>query len=454
MALGTKPSLLAPVLSLLVLASVLSPTNASAQNAVTGGATPDSKPQTGLIFLDPAVYSSIPLASTPLMGQLPGAKDLTSQFPQPGNQGTQNSCAAWAVGYALKTYQEGVERGWPINQLDHEFSPSFLYNSLVRDPSCQAGLTFLQVLNYLHSSGVATLQDFPYDPQSCAGQPDPSVKSSAQTFAIDSWRRVNIQDDTEVKSQIVSGIPVLAGLKINKDFRDNFRGQIGKGIFSSFDPPSSIGGHAVVIIGYDDAKQGYKIINSLGSDWGDGGYGWVAYRTFHTMVVEGFVMQDTIHTYGASAATPGAAPTPPTPSQILINLQAPTLIMNVPVRNILGSFPGMTISVPGQLFNAAGHNLQLVARFFVISNQFIPANPSEPNYRDAGGLVAVGTPPLTITAQSVALNPINFSIPYYALNLPPSIGPLTPRQVNIVVSAYVDSFLVSQTPPVPFTFFF
>jgi hypothetical protein len=107
----------------------------------------------------------------------------------------------------------------------------------------------------------------------------------------------------------------------------------------------------------------------------------------------------------------------------------------------------MTIAVPGQITHAVGRHLQLVARFsFAANGQMLGANPQEHVYRDATSLVAVGTPDITIMTDAVDLAPFYFSIPYYALNLVPTNGQTT-YQINVVVSAYVNSFQVFQTQP-------
>ena len=37
------------------------------------------------------------------------------------------------------------------------------------------------------------------------------------------------------------------------------------------------GGHAVVIVGYDDATREFKFVNSWDTDWGVNGYGYLSY---------------------------------------------------------------------------------------------------------------------------------------------------------------------------------
>lgn len=60
-----------------------------------------------------------------LMGFLPASADLSRDFPSAGQQGEQSSRVAWAVSYALKTFQERRERGWSLDDPAHLFSPSF-----------------------------------------------------------------------------------------------------------------------------------------------------------------------------------------------------------------------------------------------------------------------------------------------------------------------------------------
>ena len=38
-----------------------------------------------------------------------------------------------------------------------------------------------------------------------------------------------------------------------------------------------LGGHAIVIVGYDEEKRLFTFRNSWGEDWGDKGYGYLPY---------------------------------------------------------------------------------------------------------------------------------------------------------------------------------
>jgi len=105
---------------------------------------------TGLVFTPQDQLLGIPLASSPYAGtELPPAVDLSVGMPPPGDQGHQNSCVAWAVAYALKSYQENVELHWGLGTSDHVFSPAFIYNQI--NNGADGGSSFADALNLVSS---------------------------------------------------------------------------------------------------------------------------------------------------------------------------------------------------------------------------------------------------------------------------------------------------------------
>ena len=77
----------------------------------------------------------------------------------------------------------------------------------------------------------------------------------------------------EIKEYLAQGIPVVIGAMVS----DEFQSWQGSAVHNSLDYTGNVGGHAMVIAGYDDSKGAFRIINSWSTGWGDNGYAWVGY---------------------------------------------------------------------------------------------------------------------------------------------------------------------------------
>lgn len=241
----------------------------------------------GAVFEDPEVYRDIPLALPPLRGELPEKVDLSSSFPRPGDQGKQGSCVGWATAYAMKTYLEKMERKWPGNRSQEQFSPAYIYNQ-IKLPAGGAHIT--TALDLMMRQGVSTLAAFPYRVNDDSRQPSGEVRKGAREFAIASWRRVNPKDISDMKSHLASGFPVLIGMKVARSFQRHR----GSGVYNLTSGEQDLGGHAMCVVGYSNQKRAFKIINSWGTNWGTGGYAWVSFDAFNKKVGEGYVVQDIV----------------------------------------------------------------------------------------------------------------------------------------------------------------
>ncbi len=211
--------------------------------------------------------------------------DLSAYFPQPGDQGMIGSCTAWTVAYAAKSFQENIERGWGANSEDHQFSPSYIYNQI--NGGVDQGSALEDAIALVIDKGNATLATMPYT-ENYTQQPSQAAHNEAIQYKALSFSRININDLEAVKSVLQSGNAVLIGMEIYENFMDYSGGVYSEvsGIF--------MGGHAMSIIGYDDAKGAFKLINSWSTYWGEGGYGWISYDIFQQYVVTCLVMYDEV----------------------------------------------------------------------------------------------------------------------------------------------------------------
>ncbi|MDO6440045.1 C1 family peptidase [Cyclobacterium sp. 1_MG-2023] len=399
---------------------------------------------TGLVFIDQEEYKDIPLATSAMMGTLPSKVDLSSWFPSPGNQGQQSSCVGWAVAYGLKSYQEARERNLKPTSNNQIYSPSFIYNQ-IKLGSCGGGSSIVEALNLLKSSGVSTIEDFPYSEFECSSKPNQTVKQKAKNYAIAEWRRVNFSDDIEVKSQLNSGFPIVIGMRVDQGFENLGMNQI-------YTNPSGQekGGHAMVVTGYDDSKKAYKILNSWSTNFGTNGYAWVSYSAFKARVREAYSSQDIVINNPDAVSQIEeqqnindnvTIPPPIPPSAVSVNaiLNQPIVNHNQIIQTPIGNQLGMIISVPGNIFNGRGSRAQVVIRFYMQNGAPLFANVSEKNYRDVHGLVASGTMRGQVFNDPAPLGNHLIYIPYYALNFPATNGSVS-HNVNVQATLYVNEF--------------
>lgn len=267
----------------------------------------EEKHATGYIPEDPEKYAAMPKVPR-YRAYIAPEKDLSGLFPKPGNQGNQGSCVAWATAYAARSYHQIVQQGGDPSHAT-VFSPAFVYNQL-KTGSCDDGTSVADALELLKETGVASLAEFPYDAHNCSHLPDDKVLSDAKSFRIEDWKSLDVHKLDDLKGQIFSGNPVIFGMFVSDSFDGLGKDQIYNDLSSS-----RTGGHAMVLVGYSEAKQAFKLINSWGSKWSDNGFGWVSYQALEKWMQNAFVMKL------AAASTP--IPPAPAPAPIEKPIESP-----------------------------------------------------------------------------------------------------------------------------------
>ena len=241
---------------------------------VPGLASENFPYKTGLI---PDSYTEIleymePTVETRLT--LPESVDKTSRFPTPGDQGQQNSCVGWAVGYAMKSGSEHRKRGWTVSSNNHKFSPAYIYNQINNGED--QGASILDAMDILENQGACTLPYFPYNQNNYTKQPTAIQTANANLYkASDTHTILGINN---IKEKIYKNYGVVIGIEVYPDFTNL---SSSNSIYDTVSG-SKQGNHAICLIGYDDNmgdSGAFKFINSWGTDWGLGGYGWISYDT-------------------------------------------------------------------------------------------------------------------------------------------------------------------------------
>lgn len=271
----------------------------SEQTAIVINVTDDARRNaTGSLEIETDVLASASTAffEDDIFGQsdealgLPVSIDLSDNFPFPGDQGQQGSCVGWAVGYALKSYQEKLEEGWPFTQ-QTSFSPAWIYNQINGGEDRGSRLT--DALDLIVNQGGTSLAYMPYSSSDFTSQPSTAARQDAARYKALSWQRVTGTQSVKAaltnRQAVVAGIDVYPGMNFLDSDNPVYNSRAG----------DIVGGHAVTIVGYDDTKYGgaFKIINSWGSDFGDEGYFWMPYSFAESgILLSAFVLNDAANT--------------------------------------------------------------------------------------------------------------------------------------------------------------
>ena len=230
------------------------------------------------------------LADDNTKNPLPESVSLLKFAPDRKNQGQQGSCVAWSSVYAARTIAEAASTNQSGNST--AFSPSFVYNQIGLE-GCE-GAYIQNAMEFMSTKGVVPFNDFPYSDQDCSKQPSSSLVSEASQNKLHGFTRLTDGESTQginvraIKEHLAKDAPVVIGMMVGGSF---MQGMMGKQMWAPTDEDrtqAGFGGHAMCVIGYDDRKQAFQIMNSWGPEWGENGIGWVRYGDFKEFVREAY----------------------------------------------------------------------------------------------------------------------------------------------------------------------
>ncbi len=225
-------------------------------------------------------------------GDLPLRFSLRPHCPTPKNQGEINSCIGWAMGYGALTISHAYREG-NTDQKDvtkKAFSALYLYNQ-AKMGNCMGGANIQQTAKVLKDKGNCPSKEFDSPLADCDREPDEALITLAQKHAIKDYIALfnNSSAPKEkvvrTKRSLAEGKPVVVGMKIRESLK----------ILTSEAPiwqpggeaDKHIGGHALVVVGYNDSSGVFDLLNSWGPNWGDNGFFQMRYKDFAENAAQG-----------------------------------------------------------------------------------------------------------------------------------------------------------------------
>ena len=265
-------------------------------------------------------------ANLPKASELPKSVDLRGvHMPPIVDQGDVGSCTANAAA-AIIDYCEHVANGAFLTP-----SRAFQYwNTEVldgSDPTQDNGGTIRSAVKAIATNGAVPDDWWPYDSAHIMHEPTKIEFDEGKKYLADAYVLVDqlgmqpFEVLTLIKQVVAGGFPLEFGSAVfNQIMKVGADGKIA--MPEENEIPA--GGHALVIVGYDDefvnlgnSKGAFLIRNSWGTEWGITGYGWMPYG-YLTGNISGGGISDVWVLTKEEWVTPEPCPNPippvPTPS--------------------------------------------------------------------------------------------------------------------------------------------
>lgn len=322
----------------------------SVYNEMTVEAPDDILAQTGFLTLGQELEAD----DIQSVGKIESARRLTSYLPRVGNQGNQGSCISWAVGYGLATYMFAAQRRRNPSGNSEYMSPAYLHNQNMGYQNCTSGqASFEPADNVLSQQGIVPLSVMGYttNANGCTERVTDAMRQQAAPHRMrgnlilnkmnalvtspspPTRDVVSASEFQQIKASISRGVPVAVAIRTYAEFM-SLGSQPQRTMTPRTDTTLGHNYHAVLVVGYDDARGIVTVMNSWQRSWGRGGYGEISYDVFTKITGLAYwaaPVQD------ASTPTPAAdvpTSTPAAPSTSY-TCQSVTLGRNVPANTCI-----------------------------------------------------------------------------------------------------------------------
>jgi C1A family cysteine protease len=202
----------------------------------------------------------------------PNIVDLRQYCSSIEDQGKLGSCTGNAIAGAIELLHKRQNRTLDISRL-------FIYyyeRKFIGTVNYDSGAYIRDGIKACYTYGAPTENLWPYNISKFRMQPHKTAIVDALKRKVTSYQRA--VDFNQVIDSITSGYPVTIGFNVYSSFDSPAVAKTGIMPYPNVNKERLLGGHAVLIVGYNKTNNTFIVRNSWGTRWGDKGYFYMPFK--------------------------------------------------------------------------------------------------------------------------------------------------------------------------------
>jgi len=188
------------------------------------------------------------------------------------DQGNLGSCTGQAIAGAIELLNKRASRTLDVSRL-------FIYyyeRSLIGTVNYDSGAYIRDGIKVCYTYGAPVESIWPYNINKFRTIPPSTAMQDAAKRKVTSYQR--IADFNGVIDALASGYPVVVGFTVYSSFESNSVARTGVMPYPDTSKERVLGGHAVLIVGYNKNRNVFIVRNSWGTSWGESGYFYMPFQ--------------------------------------------------------------------------------------------------------------------------------------------------------------------------------
>jgi C1A family cysteine protease len=208
------------------------------------------------------------VAPAEILRRPPKKADLRPLLPPAYNQRQMNSCTANAIAAAMEfeEMRQGAKKTRTPSRLFIYYNERVIEGNVQKD----AGARIRDGIKTVAKQGDCPEELWPYRKRNLKLRPPRECYLRARHYKAVEYQRIG-QKLEDLKSCLASGFPFVFGIKVFESFEGEAVKRTGR-LKMPRKREKLVGKHAVLAVGYNDAKRRFVVRNSWGRKWGKKGY--------------------------------------------------------------------------------------------------------------------------------------------------------------------------------------